>query len=103
MPAVMPLAALSEGQQVAINVAGVDILLRLDAGRLLAVANRCPHAGAALQAGQVTDGVLTCPRHGARIDLASGRCLTPQGLPSLQTFTTYVEAGKVHIEMGGGS
>ncbi len=45
------------------------------------VQRQCPHLGAdLLRFGHVSDGVLTCSLHGNRYDLASGRCLSAEGL-----------------------
>ncbi len=45
------------------------------------VQRRCPHLGADLSKfGHVEDGVLTCVLHGNRYELATGRCLTAEGL-----------------------
>ena len=37
-----------------------------------AVENRCPHAGAFLHEGMVSDNILTCIWHGWRFDLETG-------------------------------
>lgn len=58
-----------------IVVAGWPVLLARVEGRALAVVNRCTHAGSPLDAGRVRRGAILCPLHGARFDLASGRCL----------------------------
>ncbi len=45
------------------------------------VQRRCPHLGAdLLRFGHVEEGVLTCSLHGNRYDLATGRCLTAEGI-----------------------
>ena len=51
------------------------ILVVYNGGRVIALDNRCPHMGFPLDRGSVEDGILTCHRHDARFDLASG-CLT---------------------------
>ncbi len=45
------------------------------AGRLYAIADRCPHAGAPLSEGEADGGVLTCPGHGSRFDICTGERL----------------------------
>ena len=50
----------------AILVANVD-------GTFCAIANSCPHKGGDLSRGAIADGMVTCPKHGARFDLRSGR------------------------------
>ena len=45
------------------------------------VQRHCPHLGADLSRfGHVDDGILTCSLHGNRYDLATGRCLSAEGL-----------------------
>ena len=48
------------------------ILVVEDQGRIFALDNRCPHMGFPLDRGSIEDGILTCHRHHARFDLASG-------------------------------
>src|SRR4051794_5347195 len=48
------------------------VLVLHDRGRVAALDNRCPHMGFPLERGTVEDGVLTCPWHHARFDVASG-------------------------------
>jgi nitrite reductase/ring-hydroxylating ferredoxin subunit len=48
------------------------VLVVHDQGRVFALDDRCPHLGFALHKGIIRDGILTCPWHHARFDLASG-------------------------------
>jgi nitrite reductase/ring-hydroxylating ferredoxin subunit len=50
------------------------LVLNVD-GTIYALSNICPHAGAALQRGPVTGGVLYCPLHRWGFSLASGQSL----------------------------
>jgi len=60
-----------EGRRVTVD--GVRIaVFRTDEG-LRAVSADCPHAGGPLQDGLVAEGCVTCPLHGWRFDLRSGR------------------------------
>jgi len=40
-----------------------------------AIANKCPHMGGSLYKGTLKDGIITCPRHGAKYDAKTGRGL----------------------------
>ena len=58
------------------------LVTRVD-GELVAMANRCTHAGWPLADGEVADGCITCPAHGSRFRLrdgsvARGPAATPQ-------------------------
>jgi NAD(P)H-dependent nitrite reductase small subunit len=48
-------------------------------GTYYAVDNACPHQGGPLGAGRLDGTVVTCPLHGWRIDLTSGRCVGDAG------------------------
>lgn len=55
------------------------LLARVD-DRVVAWENRCLHRGTPLHTGAVRDGVLTCPAHFWRYDLATG-CNVTSGAP----------------------
>lgn len=42
-------------------------------GALYAIAGECPHQGAPLGMGQLSGSVVTCPGHGLRYDVVTGR------------------------------
>jgi nitrite reductase (NADH) small subunit len=46
-------------------------------GRLLAIANRCPHKAGGLSDGIVGDGKVVCPLHGHKFDLSTGKGSEP--------------------------
>ncbi|MCH9050911.1 MAG: Rieske 2Fe-2S domain-containing protein [Proteobacteria bacterium] len=52
--------------------ARAPLLVIYDAGKVLALDNRCPHLGFPLHRGSIEDGILTCHWHHARFDLRSG-------------------------------
>lgn len=61
------------------------VLFRDGDGRAVALANRCPHRFAPLDAGVLRDGVIACPYHGLRFD-ASGACVhNPHGDGNIPT------------------
>jgi len=47
----------------------------------------------------VQAGVAVCPRHGARIDIRSGRPLTLPAVLPVATFPVLVEDGRVVVEL----
>lgn len=49
------------------------LILNVD-GIVYAISNICPHAGAALQRGQIVGGTLYCPLHRWGFALATGTC-----------------------------
>jgi nitrite reductase/ring-hydroxylating ferredoxin subunit len=66
------LAELAAKGRMVIKGRRCPVLVVHDQGRVFALDNRCPHLGFALHKGSIRDGILTCPWHHARFDLASG-------------------------------
>jgi len=50
---------------------GSIAVLRVD-GRLHAIRDECPHAGASLADGTLDGKIITCPRHGSQFDVTTG-------------------------------
>lgn len=61
-----------------------------------ALLNSCPHAGASLAEGHVSDGEVSCPWHGWRFDLATGTCKTVAE-DSTRAFPVRVVDGVVEV------
>jgi nitrite reductase/ring-hydroxylating ferredoxin subunit len=61
----LPLEARLDGDEVR--------LVEVD-GEIIAHAIVCPHLGGPLEAAPIVDGCVTCPWHGYRYDVRSGRC-----------------------------
>lgn len=51
------------------------IALFRDGDRIVAIDDRCPHAGASLGRGWIEGGAVVCPLHRWRFSLGDGRCL----------------------------
>jgi len=83
-------AALAEGTLVRVDVNGWPVLLARNEGKPYATIDRCPHAGSALSTGRLRRGVVMCPLHGARFELATGRCIGGPYDP-LMTFETRLD------------
>lgn len=63
------------------RVAGVDVFVVRHADRVFATQNRCGHAGAALNRGEYTDGLIVCPLHGAGFRVEDGSVEWPAIIP----------------------
>ena len=70
-------------------------------GELYALEDRCSHDDGPLAEGELdaASGVAVCPRHGARIDVRSGRPLTLPAVLPVATFPVRVEDGRVVVEL----
>jgi NAD(P)H-dependent nitrite reductase small subunit len=73
-------------------------LYRLD-GAIYALDDVCTHALALLSQGFIEHGAVECPLHGARFDIATGRCLSPPATVDLRTYAVRVEGGEVYVQV----
>jgi nitrite reductase/ring-hydroxylating ferredoxin subunit len=118
-----------EGKMKHIEVGEKEILLANSEGRMYAVCDRCSHMNAPLSMGTLNGKVVTCPMHGARYDVTTGKKVAepmaldpskfpepiPEGLQKVfaqaaqiqskiktydqQTYETKVEGNKVKVRM----
>jgi len=77
-------------------VAGWYVLVAKTEDGLFAVNDRCTHQAALLSEGRVRRGAIMCPLHGARFEMATGRCLGG-AYKDLRTFPVRVENDTIEV------
>lgn len=86
--------------KVAAKVAGWHVLVARTETGWHAVNDRCTHQAAMLSGGRVRRGAIMCPLHGARFELASGKCIGAT-YADLRRFALRVIDGMIEIEVPG--
>lgn len=68
-------------------------------GELYALEDRCSHDDGPLVEGdwEPDEGVVICPRHGARFDIRTGRPLSLPAIFPVETYAVRVEDGTVTV------
>lgn len=66
-------------------------------GKVYAVADRCPHAGAVLSEGELDNRTVTCPRHGSQFDVCTGERVRGPADVDIARFSVVVSAGQVSL------
>jgi len=69
-------AATSEipsGKMKMVKVENKEILIANVDGNYYAIANRCTHKGGDLSKGSLEGNIVTCPLHGSRFDVTTGK------------------------------
>ncbi len=82
------------------NVGGKSIAVAKYNGELYAVDDICTHDGGDLGDGDIVDGQIQCPRHGARFDLKTGEATQMPAVIGIGTYKVKVENGIVMIDLG---
>lgn len=94
---IAPVSDLPEGRGVKVDVEGhVVALFRIEAD-VYAVADTCSHAEASLSEGEIFDGEVECPRHGAAFDLATGEAKTLPATSPVLSYETKIEDGTLFL------
>jgi len=79
-------SAVSDTEARGFAVAGREIVLCEVEGEVYALDGICTHEDLPLDGGEVEDGILECPWHGARYEVCSGRV---RALPATRPLRTY--------------
>ncbi|HEX3899127.1 MAG TPA: Rieske 2Fe-2S domain-containing protein [Mycobacteriales bacterium] len=122
-----PVADFPDGELVRVDAAGKTIVVARDGERVCAASDRCPHLGFSLSKGpgglKYLDGVVQCPWHNSRFDVATGENLdwvtgfAGQTVPRwsrrviglgrkpapLTTYPARIEDGKVVVTVADGA
>lgn len=108
---------LRPGEKRAVSIGSRRLLLaRTDAGRLCALADVCPHQGARLSEGYLSDEfvapdggrpravrpkeVIRCPWHNFAYDLLTGRSLLEPERYRVKTYPVEVVDGEIVVDLG---
>jgi nitrite reductase/ring-hydroxylating ferredoxin subunit len=67
-------------------------------GKLHAISDVCPHAGASLCEGELAGDIVTCPRHGSQFRVTDGERVRGPADEDVATVRVLVESGDVFLE-----
>ncbi len=94
---VLDCADLPAGKSLAVDVAGLSVLVCNVNNEYFAVENRCTHQGAELEGGRIRNGMIACPLHGVLFDVRNGCGKGPLGRVPLRTFAVQVIDGRIEV------
>ena len=98
MTTLVPLERPGDATQWAFEHSGCRYAVFAVGGELYVTDGACPHNGGPLAEGLVRDGVLTCPWHWYRYELATGKCRTAAEY-ELQRYPVVLVGDKPHAEL----
>jgi nitrite reductase/ring-hydroxylating ferredoxin subunit len=64
---------LSTTKALKVKAGGQSILVATANGHACAIANKCPHLGLPMSTGKIENGIITCPFHGSKFDMKTGK------------------------------
>lgn len=100
-------SGIAPGHSVKVETGAGPVLVANVGGTLCAIANTCPHSGGDLSRGTIAEGIVTCPKHGARFDLRTGRNVGAAKIlfktfevEDAKTFPVTVQGADVLVDIG---
>ena len=87
------------GEMVGVEVGEHRLAIYNVDGRFHATQNVCPHQFAILSDGWLDGGIVECPLHGGRFEVATGRVLCEPAEDDLRTYDVRIEDGHVEVLM----
>jgi 3-phenylpropionate/trans-cinnamate dioxygenase ferredoxin subunit len=87
------------GQGKTVEVGGHNVAVFNVDETFYAISGSCTHQGAPLSGGPVTANVVTCPWHGARFDITTGRALSPPASGGVTCYKVRITDDDIEIEV----
>lgn len=94
---VAKVAEIPVGSAKVVEVNGKKIALFHVADQFYALDDRCSHAEASLAKGYVEDGSVSCPLHGARFCLKTGKNLCLPAVTPVSSYEVKVEGEDIYL------
>jgi anthranilate 1,2-dioxygenase ferredoxin component len=82
--------------KVSVLAGGWAVLVVRDGQEFHALMDRCTHQAAKLSPGRIRRGAVMCPLHGARFEVATGRCIGA-AYADLRRFDLRVTEGTIEV------
>ncbi len=76
---------------------GHEIAVCHNSDGLYAIDDLCTHDNGPLGAGELIDGQIECPRHGARFDVKTGKALCLPAVRPVRTYKLEVRGNEIWI------
>lgn len=94
---VYPYDELSAGDRIIVDIGDEPIVIFNVGGDIFAIGDRCTHDDGPLGDGDLEDHVITCPRHGAKFDIITGKALTLPAVLPTTAYPTRIINGQIEI------
>ncbi len=93
-------ADIPSGKMVHIEAGGKDVLVTNIDDNFYAMSDICTHAGANLHEGELNGKEVTCPWHGSKWDVTTGKLIWfPSKIKDEETYKVTVEGDTVYLEV----
>ncbi len=91
------LSQLGEAEMMAADINGGRVLIANVDGDVFAVAEACPHEGAPMAEGYLTDNMVECPWHASVFDMKTGKRREGPAREDLKAYEVLVEGDDIFV------
>jgi 3-phenylpropionate/trans-cinnamate dioxygenase ferredoxin component len=81
-----------------VQVKDEEVLLANIGGKYYAIANKCPHMHGDLSSGKLENEEVTCPRHGAKFNIKTGKAMGKPKMGLLHPNVKDAQVFEVKVE-----
>jgi nitrite reductase/ring-hydroxylating ferredoxin subunit/uncharacterized membrane protein len=99
--AVLSVEEMADKQLRRVVVAGVPVVLLRLGEQYFAISATCSHAGGPLDEGELEGEVVSCPWHGSRFSIRTGRALTGPASIAQPRYDVRVRNGQIELKRQG--
>jgi 3-phenylpropionate/trans-cinnamate dioxygenase ferredoxin subunit len=92
---VADLDQLPNGERLFLEIDGNPVVIFNIAGNYFAMDDLCTHDDGPIGEGELDGNVVTCPRHGAKFDIRTGKALALPAVEGLKTYPVKCENNKI--------
>jgi 3-phenylpropionate/trans-cinnamate dioxygenase ferredoxin component len=92
------IADVPSGSTLRVEHGGDAVLVANLDGSFYAISDTCTHQGGTLSQGTIEDGIVTCPRHGSRFDVRTGKNMRGPKILLVRGKTDDVKSYPVKVE-----
>jgi nitrite reductase/ring-hydroxylating ferredoxin subunit len=75
-----------------------QVLIASYESKYYCIENKCPHAGGNLSEGKLEGNIVTCPVHGSRFDITTGKCVSGPKIGIIRLKAMDVPAYEIKVE-----
>lgn len=81
------------------QVSNQKVVFVREGDHVYALEDRCSHDNSEFDGGQIIDGNIECPRHGAWFDYKTGQVTGMPAVVGIKSFPTKIQEGVICVEV----
>lgn len=90
-------SALALGDNIVVDVDGIDVAIFNIEGEFFAIQDICTHDGGEIVSGILEGDEIVCPRHGARFCIKTGKVKSPPAYEDIVCYEIRKTNGKIQV------